>query len=253
MPIPTGLHPKWVAKVIESGKHLLVEKSFASTLDVARQLVQLARRHNRLVVENFLFPHHTQYSYIRETLERGDLGDIHLLRSSFSFPPLNPGNFRYDASLGGGALLDAGAYTIKFARLFLGEECKVISASRRMDASLGVDVSGTATVVNRKGQVAQLAYGFDSYYQCNWEFLGNRGKLICERAYTPPPGFTPLVRLEFQNRREEITLPADNHFIKMWRFVAQSIRSGESFEPFWMDLEQQAFYIDQVRLMACEL
>ncbi len=119
MPLPTGLHDEWVAKTLEAGKHILVEKSFAENYASARSMVSLAQEKNLLVMENFLFPHHAQHAWVSDLIARGELGEIQLLRSTFGFPPLPRDNFRYNKALGGGALLDAGAYVVKAATLFL--------------------------------------------------------------------------------------------------------------------------------------
>ena len=118
MPLPTGLHEEWVIKSLEARKHLLVEKSFAKTFSSAKKMIDLARARKCLVIENFLFPHHSQHSWVTEKIKRAELGQVHLFRSTFGFPPLKKDNFRYDLHLGGGALLDAGAYVVKAAQGF---------------------------------------------------------------------------------------------------------------------------------------
>lgn len=86
MPLPTGLHEEWVIKTLEAGKHILVEKSFAQNVKSAQRMLEFAKSKNLLIWENFNFPHHSQFSWIKDKLSSGDLGDIHLLRSTFGFP-----------------------------------------------------------------------------------------------------------------------------------------------------------------------
>lgn len=112
---------------------------------------------------------------------------------------------------------------------------------------------GTASFANDNGQVAQLAYGFDTHYQCTWEFLGTEARLVVERGYTPPPGFTPVVRIERQNHREETVLPADNHYRNMRRFFAQTILGGDNFGVRCDAIANQAKYLDQILVQAVRL
>ena len=119
MPLPTGLHEEWVTRALEAGKHLLVEKSFANNFASAKKMTDLAREKKCLIMENFLFPHHSQHAWVMNRLAQSELGEIHLVRSTFGFPPLSQDNFRYDFRLGGGAVLDAGAYVVKAAQIFL--------------------------------------------------------------------------------------------------------------------------------------
>ena len=113
MPLPTGMHEEWCTKALEAGKHLLVEKSFAMNKESAERMLDLARSQNRLVMENFQFQTHRQWKEIKSRMTSGELGDVHLVRSTFGFPPLPLDNFRWNKELGGGALLDVGAYMTK--------------------------------------------------------------------------------------------------------------------------------------------
>ena len=247
MPLPTGLHEEWVLKTLEAGKHILVEKSFAENIRSARAMVDLARGKKLLVLENFLFPHHLQHAWVNDLISRGDLGGIHLLRCTFGFPPLPRDNFRYDRKLGGGALLDAGAYVVKASQLFLGSDLKVLGAKLKYDDDLGVDIYGDAMFKNNMGQIAQVSFGFNYFYQCNYEFLGTKGKLVVERAFTPPPGFRPTVHLEYQDRKQEFTLAEDNYYANMCRFFARTVITQNDFQTHWDALISQAKLLDAIR------
>ncbi len=247
MPLPTGLHYHWILETLKAGKHILVEKSFAMDYNSAQKMVDLAREKKLLIIENFLFPHHSQHQWVKNLLNRDAIGEIQLLRSTFGFPPLPKDNFRYKAGLGGGALLDAGAYVVKAATLFLGKELKLLGASLRYDTSSGVDILGYAMFTNPIGQVAQLSFGFNYYYQCNYELLGTQGKLIIERAFTPPPNFKPIARLESQDLKQEFTLPADNHFVNMLNFFSLTIKQQKDFSIHWDKLLNQAKLLDIIR------
>ncbi len=43
----------------------------------------------------------------------------------------------------------------------------------------------------KKGLVSQISFGFDNYYQCNYEIWGSKGKVIVDRAFTAGPDITP--------------------------------------------------------------
>jgi predicted dehydrogenase len=250
VPLPPGLHEEWVLRSLDAGKHVLVEKPFAGTAEIGVALVRRAKEQKLLILENFLFLHHSQFAWVRDCLAKGTLGELRLLRTTFTIPPLKPDNFRYQSALGGGALLDLAPYVVRFARVFLGEPITLMGAIIREDPVRRVDVSGTAQFVNKSGLVAQVAYGFDTHYQCFWEFLGTQAKLVVERGYTPPPGFTPVVRIESQGRREEIVLPADNHYRNMCRHFARTVIEGGGFETQLSDLASQARCLCEMRTHA---
>jgi NDP-hexose-3-ketoreductase len=247
MPLPTGLHQEWVSKTLQAGKHLLVEKSFATDLASAKSMVDLARSNDLIVLENFLFPHHSQHAWICEQLSSGVLGELKLFRTTFGFPPMQPQNFRYQKELGGGALLDAGAYVLKSSQVFLGDTLRVCGASLRYDTSFDVDTYGDVMLESAEGVVVQASFGFNYFYQCNYEFLGTRGKLTVDRAYTPPPGFRPTVHLECQDKTQMITLPADNHYTNMVDYFVSLVAKEEDPSPHLDAILRQATYLEEVR------
>ena len=247
MPLPTGLHREWVERCVDYGKHVLVEKSFASNLDEASDLVALTRPRGLLVQENFLFPLHRQFQRIKSILDEGEVGDLLLLRSTFGFPHLDPSGFRYDHSLGGGALLDAGAYVLKIAQLLLGPEVNVEHALLFHDSAIGVDVRGHATLTNPAGLVAQVSFGFGQFYQCTCELLGTRGKLTANRVFTAPPGYQPTLYLERQDHRQEINVGADDQYTKMVETFCGQVCSGEGFEDNLTAMLHQASLLSAVR------
>jgi dTDP-3,4-didehydro-2,6-dideoxy-alpha-D-glucose 3-reductase len=246
MPLPTGLHEEWCTKALEAGKHLLVEKSFAMNLDSAERMLAVAEKNNCLVFENFQFQTHRQWDVIKSYMTSGELGDVHLIRSTFGFPPLPKDTFRWNKELGGGALLDAGAYMCKVSQLLLGSGCEVLGANLQFDEETGVDKYGEAMFRNAAGQVAQVAFGFDYFYQCRVELLGTKGKLSTNRVFTAPLGFEPVLTVEKQDGAEEIKIPADNHYVNMWSRFASEVQSGDFSNP-WKILLDQSRLLNEIR------
>lgn len=249
VPLPTGLHAEWCARALAAGKHLLVEKSFAENHSETRRLVEMARERGLLAMENFHFPVHAQWARLASFMASGEIGTVHLVRSTFGFPPLPPDDIRWKAELGGGALLDAGAYVAKASRLLLGSNLEVVGACLQLDAAKGVDRYGEAMLSNAAGQVAQVAFGFDYFYQCRLELLGTKGKMTADRVFTAKPGFQPTVRIETASGVREEVLPADDAYANLWRRYAEILISG-SYAGAWDELLDQARVLDRIRQMA---
>ena len=246
MPLPTGLHEKWCSKALDANKHLLVEKSFAENYMSGKRLLNLAREKNLLVFENFQFQTHSQWRKIKSYMTSGELGDVKLLRCTFGFPALPKENFRWNKKLGGGALLDAGAYMIKASTLLLGAELELLGASLQMDTETGVDKYGEAMFRNKAGQVSQVSFGLDYFYQCRVELLGTKGKLSTNRVFTAPPGLEPVLIVEKQDSTEEIKLSADNHYVNMWNYFATEVQVG-NYTKHWDILLEQLRLLDGIR------
>jgi predicted dehydrogenase len=247
VPLPTGLHAEWVEKCLQAGKHVLCEKSLATSQADVERLVSIARHKQLLLIENFQFRFHSQHRLIRSMVDSGAIGELRCFRSSFGFPPFSDrSDIRYSLALGGGALLDAGAYTLKAASFILGNSVRVIAASLCQPRPSEVDLGGGAYLVSDIGVMGQVSFGFDHFYQCNYELWGSKGHLIAKRAFTAPPGFEPEVLLSTRTGTESIKLPADDHFANMLTHCADCIDT-KSFEHEYVACLTQSSLIQQTR------
>ncbi|MFE0038601.1 Gfo/Idh/MocA family protein, partial [Streptomyces sp. NPDC059018] len=131
VPLPPALHFDQVAEALCAGKHVLCEKPLCTTHAEAAELMELSRRHRRILAENFMFLHHSQHAGVRSLLDTGTVGELEVLSGSFGVPPLDPTGFRYAPSLGGGALLDVGVYPLRTAQMYLSGEPEVLAGGRR--------------------------------------------------------------------------------------------------------------------------
>lgn len=250
MPLPTGLHAEWADQALRAGKHLLVEKSMAASLPEAEHIVALARQARLVMMENYMFQYHAQQAAVKSII-RESLGEIRLFRAAFCFPPLPAGNFRYDKALGGGARLDAAGYPLKACQFFMDGNIQVLSSCLNFNAE-GVDLWGGAMLSATSGGICvplQIAFGFDQFYQCGIEVLGQRGKLTTFRTFTAAEGFVPTALLETPGHKQVIQLPADNHFMRILEEFCRRVRAGESAMSCDENL-RQARLQEQVRRMA---
>jgi predicted dehydrogenase len=246
MPLPTGLHQEWITKALNAGKHVFCEKSLAMNHSSAANLCQLAKEKGLLLMENFMFRYHSQHTIVKQLLDERKLGDIRLFRSQFGFPPLDKNNFRYDQEVGGGALLDAGAYTLRAAQWFLGSKLEVMSAALYIDTQKGTDIYGNMTLMNVAGTVAQLSFGFDNFYKCNYEFWGSNGNLTVEKAFTPKPLEQPFIIVEHSGNNDRRKMEPDNQFAKIWKAFYQGILSKDHDEHL-IDIINQSALLDQIK------
>jgi predicted dehydrogenase len=245
MPLPTGLHEKWVLKALEAGKHILIEKSLAMNYSSAEKMVQKAKEKGLLIMENFMFLYHGQHQIVKQLIAEDKIGKIRCFRSSFGFPPLPSDNFRYNKELGGGALLDAAAYTVRASQLFLGNDLSVKAAALSYNEN-GVDIFGGAFLKNKNELFSEIAFGFDNFYQCNYEIWGSEGKITAHRAFTPAPDFKPLITIEQQGEKFDIEAPAENHFIAILNEFVSCIKN-QNYESKHEEILNQARLLHELK------
>ncbi len=223
-PLPTGLHHEWVGKCLCAGKHVLCEKSLGCSFDEVRDLVETARARKLFLMESFQFRFHPQNLYVKQLLADGVIGEVRGLEVKFGFPPFPEGkqNIRYSRTLGGGALLDAGAYTVKATTYLFGDDFQVRDAMCGKHLDYEVDLDGHLWLQSSDGLVSKTTYGFRNYYQCGYEIWGEEGKITTTRAFTAKSDFEAEVKVETTENVVIEKFKAD-HFALMLDHIALQI------------------------------
>lgn len=240
IPLPCGLHKEWINRALLAGKHVYAEKSIASCPSDADAMVANASTRGLALMEGFMFQYHSQHQKVRQLLASGAIGELRHFHSSFSFPPLADRDFRYDNELGGGVLLDAAGYPLRAAHFMLGDQFEVRAAALYHDAARGTQTYGSAFLANPYGVGASLAFSFDSFYQCRYELVGQTGKIIAERAFTPRPGFSPKIVIETPSSTRVIEAAPDNHFAKALLTFYAAIDCGEKRAALYREIQLQS-------------
>ena len=169
-----------------------------------------------------MFPFHSQFSFVKSKIENFFIGDLRLFKSTFCFPIFDENsNIRYNKSLGGGALLDAGAYTLMAAQIFMGDSLKIESSY--LNIINEVDFHGSAILTNENNVIGNIYFGFDNFYQNNIEIYGTKGSIVLKRAFTAKEDFNPKIILENNKGVQEVEIPACNQTLKMLEKFSQMI------------------------------
>lgn len=214
IPLPPALHYKWARIALESGKHVFLEKPATTDANDTKELIKIASSKGLVLHENYMFTFHEQLDAIDNIIKSGEIGEIRLFRICFGFPRRSSSDFRYNKELGGGALIDAGGYTIRYAIRLLGKTAKIRYAQLNYLNEFDVDMFGSAALVNANGVTAQIAFGMDNNYKCELEAWGSKGCLTTGRVLTAPDGFVPTAILREGNEEKVIKLPSDDAFYK---------------------------------------
>lgn len=241
IPLPTGLHDEWITKALEAGKHVYAEKSIANTYESAQKMVFLAQKNKLALMEGFMFQYHTQHQLIKEMVNNGAIGELRGFSSSFGFPPLAKDNFRYNKEIGGGVLFDAAGYPLRAAHFMLGHDFEVKAASLCFDSTLQTELYGSAFLKNKTGIGAHISFGFDNFYQCNYELWGSTGKITAHRAFTPAAEYSPTIQLEKQGEPSQLIQAAPcNHFVEAMRTFHAIITEKATKQSHYEDILLQS-------------
>jgi len=244
IPLPPSLHYKWAKLALENSKHVLLEKPATNNIEDTLQLIEISRKNDLALHENYMFGYHNQIAFVKNIIDSKQIGNVRLIRMSFEFPRRSVNDFRYKKDLGGGALLDCGGYTIKYSSMLLGETAKVAQAILNFTDDFEVDMYGSGVMKNNEGQVVQLSFGMDNSYRCSLEVWGSLGSIYTNRIFTAPTNYNPIIELKRGNERKKIKLAMDDTFLKSIQAFENSIKDLNVRQKMFNEISQQAKYID---------
>jgi myo-inositol 2-dehydrogenase/D-chiro-inositol 1-dehydrogenase len=118
--VPSDLHFPIARDVLQSGRHLLLEKPMALTLDHCTQLVQLAKARSRILAIGHELRLSSLWGKVKELLDAGAIGDplyalIELWRRPYR---QGSGGWRYDINRVGDWILEEPIHFFDLARWY---------------------------------------------------------------------------------------------------------------------------------------
>jgi predicted dehydrogenase len=191
--LPPSAHLEWCVAALASGKHVLVEKPFASNAQAAAQMVAAARAADRHLIEAFHYRFHPLFERALSALRGGGIGEIQHIEAIFNAQlPDTPGELRYIEELGGGAMMDLGCYCMHWIRTVANDEPAVVSARARCGTP-GVDLDVEAQLAFTSGPTATLKCSMQPLDGALFRRLrveGSKGLLEIDNPVSPHSGAT---------------------------------------------------------------
>jgi D-xylose 1-dehydrogenase (NADP+, D-xylono-1,5-lactone-forming) len=221
IPLPNTMHCEWSIRAFEAGKHVLCEKPMSRHPADVEDAFAAAERTGRLLTEAFMFRHNPQTKRLRELVDGGAIGQLRMIRSTFSYSLFDDANIRLRTDVEGGALMDVGCYCISGSRLLGGEPESVFGQQF-------IGPSGTdwvfAGVMRFPGDVlATFDCGTTLPNRDELEAIGTEGSLFLD---DPWHCRTPGIELRREGGVERIEIePVDSYRLEL-EDLGRAIRSG---------------------------
>ena len=193
-PLPNHLHAEWTIKALRAGKHVLCEKPIACTLAEVDAMIAAAKETGKVLAEAFMYRSHPQTMKVKEMVDKGEIGQLQLIKGAFTFIMRREGDFRLVKEMGGGSIWDVGCYPISFARMIVGTEPTEVFGWQVKDQG-GCDVSFFGQMRFAKGVHAEFDSGLQSPLRSFIEIVGS------EAVIEIPVPFKPGLKAQFQIRR----------------------------------------------------
>lgn len=221
---PHYLHREHAALAAGAGKHILVEKPMARTLEEAREMLEEAQRAGvtLMVAENYRFLGPVQQS--KQLIDRGAIGALRLIQLQEE-APFRPAQWRNNRELnGGGVLIDGGIHKVDILLYLAGKPAHIYATPLPQGLDdLGAEDGLVVTTRSATGVVGLIHHAWTSVHRPGpaWVAVsGTRGRLYFEMG-------TPWLQIDDGTSARTIPLPDDHYgIVPMVREFHDSIVTG---------------------------
>jgi len=247
---PHPLHAEWTIKALSAGKNVLCEKPLGLNAAEVMAMTHAADRHQRFLMEAFMYRCHPQTRIVKELIASGAIGDIRHISANFGYQTSVDVESRLFAnSLGGGGILDVGCYPVSLARLLFNEEPSTVKAHGHL-GSTGVDEWATALLGFSNGVSAQVGTGIRIGLDNSARISGSKGHIQLPNPWLPAdPDGQWRFELSSHGRTEQISGTSKPLYVLEVEAVAQAIANGRLESPAmtWQDSLGNARVLDAWR------
>lgn len=181
---PNSLHYQNSLDLIESGKHVILEKPFVVTPHEYKLLMSAVEKTKRFCFDAVVPLHLPNYQVLKETIN--SLGRITLMSSSMvqyssRYDALLAGDIAniFDPKMAGGALMDLGVYPLTDLVSLFGKPKDVLYHARKHEN--GIDLSGVIQL-NYPDKIASCIIGKDTQGSNATLIMAEGGSIYCEGA-----------------------------------------------------------------------
>jgi predicted dehydrogenase len=225
VPLPNGRHAEWTLAAIAAGKHVLCEKPMTANATEAAEVAAAASAAGVVVMEAL---HYRYHPLIRRVLEIvPELGPVTHIETNLCFPLPRFGDIRYSYELGGGAMMDAGSYTVHALRTFAGAEPEVVAARAAL-RSPQVDRAMVADYRFPGGATGRTMASMWSRHLLNLSarMTGERGELRIFNYLQPQVYHRLTVRIDGRTRHERV--PGEATYVYQLRAFAAAVGGADT-------------------------
>src|SRR3954452_7022702 len=217
--LPNTLHCEWSIKAMEVGKHVLCEKPLSRHPDEVARTFAVADRTGMLLSEAFMWRHNPQTKKLQELVDGGAIGELRLIRSTFSYSLYDESNIRLQTEVDGGALMHVGCYCVSGSRLLGGEPVEAHAVARRGPTGTDWVTAGVLRFPN--DVLATFDCGTALPNRDELEAIGSEGSLFLD---DPWHCNVPVIELRREDGVERIELEHEDSYRLELENVSDAIR-----------------------------
>ncbi len=176
---PHQFHLAQVKCAAKHGKHVLVEKPMALSVDDCKEMIAAASNANIKLLVGHSHSYDLPYLRARAMIRSGAYGRVRMINAlnftDFLYRPRRPEEL--DTRQGGGVVFSQAAHQVDVVRLLAGAKAASVRAfTGNWDAARNTEGAYSAQIRFEDGSFASLAYSGYAHFDTD-EFMGWRGEL----------------------------------------------------------------------------
>ena len=248
-PLPISHHHEYTIKALRAGKHVLCEKSFAMNAGEAREMADVARETERVLIEAFHYRYHPVFLTALDIFNSGILGQITNIDACFLVGTPNASNIRMHYETGGGATMDMGCYPISWLRHITGEEPNVVSANAE-EGNPQVDLLLQVNYELDNGvQATTTGSMCDRGFRADMNIHGENGHLFVRNPLVPQHGNQLILTIDSKKVFDIELTRRPTYSFQLEAFVG-AVRNGTQLPTDAEDAVKQMKVIDAAYIAA---
>lgn len=242
-------HVEYAKKSLEAGFNTVVDKPATMTYQEAKELVDLAKSKDLFLGESTVYLMHPQLQCMKDIYAKNE-DEPKLLTVHFTMPPFRPENFRYQKSLGGGAIMDTAPYAVSIGRYFFGSKPEKVECVVSERDQNGLDIEYSLLMSYPDGKTMIGHFGFNTEYINQIHLMGNRTNVLCNRIFTIPDNMENELVVNHLNERTMVKTASGNNFELYLKDVLKILSSGnyeQAYQALLWDAEVKQMIFDTIK------
>jgi predicted dehydrogenase len=174
---PVFTHFDLAKKILNSGKHVLIEKPMTASSDEATELIELAAAKNRILMVDHTFLYTGAVQKMHKLVNSGDLGKI----TYFDSTRINLGLFQPDVNV----LWDLAPHDISILNYLIEERPVSVNATGVSHTNNSIENIAYMTINYQSGMIAHFNCSWTSPVKIRMTLLGGSKKMVVYNDMEP--------------------------------------------------------------------
>jgi predicted dehydrogenase len=196
---PHTLHFRQATDVLESGRHVLIEKPMTCSSSEAEQLLKTAERSGKLLQVSYQRHFQPEFMYIRDTIQSGAIGRLTSVTASLyqDWKQGTTQSWRQNPELsGGGMLMDSGSHIVDMLLWTTGLTPAEVKPQMHRQGT-PVEIDSFTSIRFEEGAIAGLnIVGYSPCWHETYVFCGEEGGIFFDNG-----------KITLRRRKQENVVP----------------------------------------------